>query len=149
EGVGRVDQRQCQRREVPEQAVATVERRGRHRGEEAEADHQRRDGVADLRRQRRARARERRHQVQARTICRRGRVEIVGGFYHETRNEPARLGIPSELRRLDERYLLAPGPGIVSISSGWSDLVPCGTSAATTGFLSTLRRSSRGGCSLR
>jgi hypothetical protein len=68
EGVGRVDQRQGQGREVPEDAVGAIERRGRHRGEEAEADHQRRDGVADPRRQRPARAREPRHQVQARRI---------------------------------------------------------------------------------
>jgi hypothetical protein len=37
EGVGRVDQRQGQGREMPEDAVGAIERRGRHRGEEAEA----------------------------------------------------------------------------------------------------------------
>ena len=39
EGVGRVDQRQRQRREVPERAVGAVERRGCDRREQAEADH--------------------------------------------------------------------------------------------------------------
>src|SRR6476646_10646899 len=47
------------------------------------------------------------------------------------------------------RCLLAPGPGIVSISSVRRDLVPFGTIAATTGFLSTLRSCRRGGFSLR
>jgi hypothetical protein len=47
------------------------------------------------------------------------------------------------------RCLVAPGPGIVSISSVRRDLVPFGTIAATTGFLSTLRSCRRGGFSLR
>jgi len=42
-----------------------------------------------------------------------------------------------------------PGPGRFSISSGRSDLVPFGTIAATTGFLSIFRRCRRGGFSLR
>src|SRR6185312_1506204 len=47
------------------------------------------------------------------------------------------------------RCFAAPGPGIVSISSVRRDLVPFGTIAATTGFLSTLRSCRRGGLSLR
>src|SRR6266496_6246400 len=50
---------------------------------------------------------------------------------------------------LRTRRVVAPGPGRVSISSVRSDLVPFGTIAATTGFLSTLRRCRRGGFSLR
>src|SRR3989454_10876965 len=50
---------------------------------------------------------------------------------------------------LRARRVVAPGPGRVSISSVRSDLVPFGTIAATTGFLSTLRRCKRGGFSLR
>src|SRR5437879_4242312 len=47
------------------------------------------------------------------------------------------------------RPFVAPGPAGVSISSGRRLLVPFGTIAATTGFLSTLRRWRRGGFSLR
>src|SRR5438874_8595231 len=47
------------------------------------------------------------------------------------------------------RRVVAPGPGRISISSVRSDLVPFGTIAATTGFLSSLRRCKRGGFSLR
>ena len=47
------------------------------------------------------------------------------------------------------RRIVAPGPGRFSISSGRSDLVPFGTIAATTGFLSIFRRCRRGGFSLR
>src|SRR6266542_511159 len=50
---------------------------------------------------------------------------------------------------LRARPVVAPGPGRVSISSVRSDLVPFGTIAATTGFLSTLRSWRRGGFSLR
>ena len=52
EGVGRVDQGQRQRREVPQHAVGVVERRRRDRGEQAEADHARGERVGDPVRQR-------------------------------------------------------------------------------------------------
>src|SRR6187551_2557284 len=53
----------------------------------------------------------------------------------------------ADLRR--GALFVAPGPSRVSISSGRRDLVPFGTIAATTGFLSTLRSWRRGGFSLR
>src|SRR5262249_17729391 len=43
---------------------------------------------------------------------------------------------------------VAPAPGGGSLSAVRSDLVPCGTIAATTGFLSVLRSCKRGGFSL-
>ena len=51
EGVGRVDQGQRQRREVPQHAVGVIQRRRRDRREQAEPDHARNKRVRDPARQ--------------------------------------------------------------------------------------------------
>ncbi len=66
EGVGRVDQGQRQRREVPEHAVGAVERRRRDRGEQPEADHARGERVRGPVRQRAPPLRRLRDRVQRR-----------------------------------------------------------------------------------
>ena len=58
-------------------------------------------------------------------------------------------GVKTVLAEAGKIDVLVNNAGIASTSLARSVLVPFGTSAATTGFLSTLRRSRRGGFSLR
>src|SRR6266567_4687099 len=82
---------------------------------------------------------------------RRGCVATVlcaGCFMQPTTTDRAGLFLRSYFFFRGLRFV-PPVPGPISLSSVRSDLVPFGTIASTTGFLSTLRRCRRGGFSLR